>query len=250
MALTNLAGKIALVTGASRSLGYHIAATLIERGAQVIVTGRDQATLAAAAARLGPAATAMVQDVSDPASVRAVFAQISERFGRLDILVNNAAVGHLHRLEAASDEELSSETGINLLGVMYCIRAAIPLMRASGGGDIVSVSSESVNLPFPLLSTYAATKAAVECLSTGLRSELRADDIRISVLRSGMITDSGFGTHWSEAQREHAFALWQTSGHLAMAGAGVGADVIAAALADMVSLPRNGCIDLLELRAR
>jgi meso-butanediol dehydrogenase / (S,S)-butanediol dehydrogenase / diacetyl reductase len=250
MSMPTLDNKVALVTGASRSLGFHIAAALIGRGARVIVTGRDAGALAAAAGELGPAAMALTLDVRSPASVRAVFARAFDRFGRLDILVNNAAAGYLHRIDEASDEHLQAEMETNLLGVMYCIRAAVPLMRGQGGGDIVSVSSESVLLPFPLLSTYAASKAAVECLSAGLRDELRPDNIRISVLRSGNIADSGFGDHWPPAARQEAFALWKSTGHLAMAGAGVRPGVIAATVADMVSLPAGAGIDLLAVRGR
>lgn len=249
--MKTLEGKVAFITGGSRSLGLSIARTLIDQGANVVITARTSAALDQARVDLGDRALALQMDVRDSASVKAAFAATHDRFGRLDILVNNAAVGCLHRIDQASDEELKTQVETNLLGVIYAIREAVPLMRQSGGGDIVNVSSESVRLPFPMLSVYAATKAAVECLTAGLRDELRPDHIRIGTLRCGNIAqNSGFGDSWSPEVKADAFELWKTTGHLAFAGQPIPQEVAADALLAMINTPASGGLDLVEIRGR
>jgi meso-butanediol dehydrogenase / (S,S)-butanediol dehydrogenase / diacetyl reductase len=151
-----LSGKTALVTGSARGLGVHFAEALIEADANVVLVARSASLLRQEAERLGHRALALPWDISDPDAVRAVFAAAMEAFGGLDILINNATLNHAHRIEEATDDELAAEIGVNILGAIYCMREAIPLMRARGGGDIVNVSSESVMRPFPFLTTYAA----------------------------------------------------------------------------------------------
>lgn len=249
--MTTLHNKVALITGGSRSLGLAMARALIAQGAQVAITARNRGTLEEAAATLGSQAFAVPMDVRDPDSVRAAMASVAQRFGRLDILLNNAAIGCLHRIDQASDADLKAQVETNLLGVIYTIRAAVPLMREAGGGDIVNVSSESVRLPFPMLGVYAATKAAIECLASGLRDELRPDRIRIATLRCGNIADdSGFGDAWSAEQKADAFQLWGKTGHLAFAGEAIPQALVADTLVSMLSLPPSGGLDLVEVRGR
>jgi len=246
-----LQNKVALITGGSRSLGLAMARALIDQGAEVVITARSRGTLDEAATTLGSRAFAVQMDVRDPDSVRAAMASVAERFGRLDILVNNAAIGCLHRIDQASDADLQAQVETNLLGVIYTIREAVPLMRKAGGGDIVNVSSESVRLPFPMLSVYAATKAAIECLATGLRDELRPERIRIATLRCGNIADnSGFGDAWSAEQKADAFQLWGKTGHLAFAGEAIPQSIVADTLVSMLGLPPSGGLDLIEVRGR
>lgn len=249
--MNELKNKVALITGGSRSLGLAMARILIAKGARVAITARQQAALDEASAALDNQVLTIPMDVRDPESVRASVARVKEHFGRLDILVNNAAVGCLHRIDQASDADLQAQVETNLLGVIYMIREAVPLMRQSGGGDIVNVSSESVRLPFPMLSVYAATKAAIECLATGLRDELRPDGIRISTLRCGNIGDnSGFSSAWDASTKADAFKLWSQTGHLAFAGGAIPQSVVADALITMISVPPSGGLDLVEVRGR
>src|SRR6266480_3438483 len=131
-----LDGKVAVVTGASRGIGAVIAAGLAAEGASVALLARDKDRLTAAAEAIGELAVAVPTDVSDPDSVRDAFAAVADRFGRLDVLVNNAAVAWPHTVEAAADEQLQAEVGTNLLGPLYAIRAAVPLLRATSGGHV------------------------------------------------------------------------------------------------------------------
>jgi meso-butanediol dehydrogenase / (S,S)-butanediol dehydrogenase / diacetyl reductase len=248
----SLVGKTAFISGGSRSLGLAIAKVLSMAGVKVAISGRHAKTLETACQEMGQGALALPMNVRDPSSVRDGFARIEREFGTLSILINNAATGYFHRIENAEDAALAAEVETNFFGPLYCIRSAIPLMRKAGGGDIISITSESIAMPFPGLTVYAATKSAVETLSRGLRDELKPDNIRISVLRCGRMSDSGSGLfdHWTDAQRGDAFALWTKTGHMAMVGESMRAETAARAIINALTLPRDGGMDVFEVRGR
>src|SRR3546814_3918549 len=126
--------------------------------------------LASRADEFGDAVLACPCDVTVSDAVNAAVAQTVDRFGRIDVVVANAAVYHPFAFESGSDAIIRSHVDINILGVSWLIRASIPHLRATKG-QIVAISSESVRMPFPMLALYAATKAAVETLCPGLRDE-------------------------------------------------------------------------------
>ncbi len=237
------------MTGASRGLGCRIGAALAAEGAEVALLSRNAGELEEVARAIGPAAHAFPSDIGDPDSVRRTFAQVAERLGGLDILVNNAAVAFLHTIEQATDSDLQAEVVTNLLGPIYCIRAAIPLMRAVGGGDVVNVSSVSVTNPFPMNVVYAATKAALETLSLGLNDELRGTGIRMSVLRSGSIGESTFRDSWSKERETRAWEMAEAAGRAAFTGAlPVQPELLADWIVAIVALPPTVRVGVLELR--
>jgi NAD(P)-dependent dehydrogenase (short-subunit alcohol dehydrogenase family) len=241
-------GKVAVITGASRGLGKRICEAFARDGIRVALLSRNAATLAAAAAEIGPSACAFPTDIGDPAAVSKTFTAIVQRFGGVDILVNNAALGHLQSIEESDDRLLQEEIATNLLGPIYCMRSAIPLMRARGGGDIVNITSESTRTPYPFLTVYAATKSAVETLSAGLRTELRGENIRISVLRSGRLAESGFNRDWPEARRARYREIVQQQGYYAASGDPISPQITAQAIVELIRLPRTANVDLMELR--
>jgi len=245
----SLAGKVAVVTGASRGLGKRICEAFIREGAKVAMLARTVADLEAAAAEFGPSAKAFATDITDPAAVRRSFQALASTFGGVDVLVNNAALGHLQSIEEADDALLQEEISANLLGPIYCIRSAIPLMRARGHGDIVNITSESVRMPYPFLTVYAAAKSAMETLSAGLRAELRADHIRVSVLRSGRLSESGFNRSWPEARRARYREIVQKAGYYALSGEPISPQITAQAIIDLVRLPREAHVPMIELCA-
>ncbi|WP_018636358.1 SDR family oxidoreductase [Parafrankia elaeagni] len=202
---------VAVVTGASRGTGLAISRALAADGYRVGLLARPGASLDAAAGELGEAALPLPADLCDPDDVRAAFAQVADRFGALDVLINNAASARPHRIEQASDDELRQEVGTNLLGPMYTVRAAVPLLRRSPRPQIINISSESVTDPFPYLVVYAATKAALETITYGLTHELRADGIRVTLLRIGQ-TVTTFKDSWDEAMLAEALAAWEAGG--------------------------------------
>lgn len=228
----------ALVTGSSRGIGAAIARALRARGVQVIghaTRALDPSTIAA--------------DLTDPTAPSAIWDEALDRAGgRIDLLVNNAAIYHPFAFDEGSDAMIRQHLDINVLGVAWAIRAAIPHLRKTKG-QIVSISSESVRMPFPMLALYAASKAAVETLSEGLREELRSDGIRVSVLRSGSVSGGSGGESWSDETKHRFYSKIVETGHAAMSGSPATPQSMASALLAMVSLPRDVSVDLIELRA-
>jgi NAD(P)-dependent dehydrogenase (short-subunit alcohol dehydrogenase family) len=243
-----LTGRIYAITGGSKGMGLRFARALTADGAKVILLARPSKELDAAAAEI-PGAMAIPCDVGSSADVRKAFAAIGERFGKLDGLINNAAACLVHKIEEASDEEIHAQVNANLIGPLLCIRSAIPLLRASGAGDIVNISSESVRTAFPYLTLYAATKAGLENLSAGLRAELRPDKIRVTVLRSGSVSGSSIGGGWDPERAQAFMAAMVESGCAAFTGTAVKPETMADMLVQVLRLPREANLDMVELRA-
>jgi NADP-dependent 3-hydroxy acid dehydrogenase YdfG len=242
-------GQVAAVTGASRGIGREIARALCGAGASVALLARASDDLSAAADECGSQALAVPCDVADPTSVRAAFSLIGAALGRLDMLVNNAAVCSIYKVAEATDVALLQDLSTNLLGPILCVRAAIPMMIEAGGGDIVSISSEAVRFPMPHLAVYAATKGGLEVFSAGLRSELRPHGIRVSVLRSGNVAGTGITARWAVPDAEAFFAAMKASGAAAETGTGGSPVSVARAVLHILSTPRDVNVDVMELRS-
>lgn len=239
------------MTGGHDGLGYYITRRLRELDVRVALFGRRRDRLADAAVAIGGATIPVVCDLCDPDAVRRAFAEVDERLGPVSILINNAAVFPIFKVGEATDDELQTAVGTNVLGVLYCMRSAIERMRAHGRGDIITLSSESVLRPFPYLATYAATKAAVETLSRGLKSELKPLGIRVGVLRSGHVDVPGRGgSRWDPERAKAFYEEAQAGGYLAEAGPGIPPETTADAVVQMLLQPDDAVIDLLELRGR
>lgn len=241
-------GKVAIVTGASKGMGRSFVAALVNAGWRVAALARASAELASLEAEFGSNIVAIPCDVSSVTNVQAAVTRAVENFGQLDLLVNNAAVFWPFMLEDGSDSDVAQHIAINITGVIWMIRAAIPHLKISQG-QIVSVSSESVNHPFPMLTVYAATKAAVETLSAGLRDELQSDNIRVSVLRSGSVAGSSGSANWSAERTQAFYKKIVETGHANMAGEAATPESMAKALLAIISLPVDINADLIEVRA-
>jgi NAD(P)-dependent dehydrogenase (short-subunit alcohol dehydrogenase family) len=250
MAVRELDQKVAVVTGASKGIGRAMARSLVAAGARVALLARPSAALNEAGNELGAAALPVACDVSDPDQVRQAIGRVAEHFGRLDILINNAALCEPHRVAQTSDDRIRAEIGVNLLGPIFCCREAIPHLDRSGNGHIVNVSSESVRMPFPYLAIYGATKGGLETFSAGLRSELLAQRIRVSVLRLGNVGETNILDSWPTAVAAEYFAHIRASGHLAMVGPTCTPQSVARALIDILRLPDDVNADLYEVRSR
>jgi len=242
-----LKDKIAVITGASRGMGEAIARRFAAEGAVVVMMARSADELERAAAAIGEKAWALPCDIANPDAVRTAFAAIATRFSGIDILINNAGLAIPAPIEHADDAAVQTEIAVNILGPLFCTRSAIPLMRARGGGDIINVSSESVRHPYPHLTLYAATKAALEVMSNGLQAELAADGIRVTVYRSGNVRGT-FSRDWDPKAKDRARAAAQAAGFYAKSGGQIDADIPADMMVTLVCLPREARIDLIELR--
>jgi len=243
-----LQGRAGIVTGASRGMGVHFVDALVAQGARIAALARPSADLDALAARHGDRVAVFPCDVSQPQDVAGAVRDAADTLGRLDFLVNNAAIFHPFRLEEATDADITGHIGVNLAGPMWCMRAAIPHLRRTRG-QIVSISSESVRMPYPFLGVYAATKAGLEGLSAAMREELREDGIRVTILRSGAVEGGTGGRDWDPAVRDRFFETIVRTGHAAFSGQPAKPRSMAEALVRLLTLPEDINVDIIEVRA-
>jgi 3-oxoacyl-[acyl-carrier protein] reductase len=214
--------KTALVTGGGRGIGAAIALKLAGLGATTIVCGRTLARLQHTAGQIrsaGGQSEAMACDVADWSSVAALAERIQKTFGRLDILVNNAAIGAFGGpLHTMPPEKWDPVFNTNLRGVFYTIRALAPMMISGGGGDIVNISSLAGKNALPNGAAYAASKWGLNGLSYSVAEELRGHNIRVSIVCPGS-THTEFSPHEGKSPEKmlmpedvaHAVAMLVTS---------------------------------------
>ena len=188
---SELKGKVALVTGASRGLGEGAARALADAGASVMLVARDGALVAKVArdiAAKGGRAEAMACDVSDYAAMQKVVADTRSRLGGLDILVNNAGIIEPIAEVASSDPKVWADNiTINLIGAYHAVRAVLPDMLAGGGGTIINVSSGAAYRPLEGWSAYCAGKAGLAMLTRAIELETKSKGIRVFGFSPGTI---------------------------------------------------------------
>ncbi|MGC9163810.1 MAG: SDR family oxidoreductase [Thiomonas sp.] len=210
MQLRSLQDRIAVVTGASSGIGAAAARALVAEGMQVVLAARSADKLARLAAELGERALAVPTDVGDEAQVQRLFEQVASRFGGLDLLFNNAGVGYFGKFEHGRTAEWKATIDANLWGVLFCTRAAIPLLRGRPGAMISTVSSVGGRRGIEGWAVYNATKFAVVGLHDALRKELGPEGIRVSLIEPGAVyTDWGYNvpTEQMKARRDAVAAL-------------------------------------------
>lgn len=190
--MNKLQGKVALITGGNSGIGLATAKLFAQEGATVIITGRDQATLDAAAREIGGDTVAVRSEASSLRALDALFAQVKAQFGGLDILFANAGVGQFIPLADTTEAAFDEMFNINVKGVFFAIQKAEPLLR--DGGTIVINASTVAHVGMAGASIYAATKAAVRQLARNLSMELTARRIRVNVVSPGA-TQTAFFAH-------------------------------------------------------
>ena len=189
--------KVALITGAVRGLGRAAAARLLERGASVAVHVRDAERATAVAGQLGAGAFAVSGDLADSVALREIVDRTLDRFGRLDILVNNAALALSTRFEQIPEEEWRRAMDINVTAPFLLIRAVLPAMKAAGWGRIINISSTAGKTVSTLGGAhYTTSKAALLGLTRAAAKELGPYGITVNAICPGLID--------TELTREHA----------------------------------------------
>ncbi|MCS5734714.1 SDR family oxidoreductase [Herbiconiux daphne] len=183
---STLTGKVALITGASSGIGEAIALTLSQAGALVAVGARRTERLAGLTERMPGETLVLHLDVTDAESVRAAVDATVERFGRLDVLVNNAGVMLSGPVAGADPAEWKTMIDTNLLGTMYATHAALPHLLQSKG-TIVQTSSTSGRVASAAGAVYSASKFGVNAFSEGLRQEVTAEGVRVVVIEPGFV---------------------------------------------------------------
>lgn len=245
-----LAGKTIMVTGAGRGLGRNLARRCVAEGAQVVATARNGGRLEEVVAPLGDNALAVIADLGEPADVERLFAETDKRFGKLDALINNAAIYDFFKIADGSPDQIRASVHANLLAPMLCTRSAIPLLRKAGGGDIINVTSESVRQPFAVLTVYGSTKAGLEAFSAGAKNELRDANIRVTTLRLGAMYDPERTE--APAAPEVLQAFMEINAARLVAGGKdlMRLDDVSTCIVDALNMPAALAYDSLELRPR
>ena len=200
----DLRGHVALVTGGSKGIGLAIAEALLAEGMQVVITGRGEEALAQARGRLGATSsggvTTFALDVGDGARVGQMMSAVVQRFGGLDVVVNNAGIGTFTNVSDMTPEQWHGVIGTNLTGVFNVCRSALPELRRRGGGYIINISSLAGKNPFVGGAAYCASKAGLNAFSEALMQEVRHDNIKVSVIAPGSVATGFTGDPSSGAQ--------------------------------------------------
>ncbi len=181
-----LDGRAAVVTGASRGIGRHVALQLVAEGCRVLLVGRNEDALAAVQAEAGEATVLLAGDVTDPATAGRAVDGCREAFGRLDIVVNNAGSAEPKALVELTPDDWQRSLEVNFLAAARLSVAALPVMQAAGWGRLVHVASISGREPDPLFAPYSAAKAALLNLSTSLSRVGAPDGVLSSCVIPGV----------------------------------------------------------------
>jgi short-subunit dehydrogenase len=188
-----VAERAIIITGASSGIGRATAQHLSTLGARLVLASRDATALHGLAEQL-PGAVAVPTDVTKPDDATRLVEETITRFGRIDVLVNNAGRAMAKPVEHIDLAEYAQLLELNVLAPLRLMQLVIPRMRAQGGGQIVNISSQASSKYIPFIAGYASTKAAVNILSLTAREELAKDAITVSILKPGIV-DTDFGTN-------------------------------------------------------
>ena len=237
----SMEGRVAVVSGASRGVGRATAIRLAQDGATVVLLARRKLLLDEVVEIIGPSAVPIVTDVTNSHAVQAAFDQIATQFGRIDVLINSAGASRIRLIEEASDEDIAVTVNTNLVAPIYTTRAAIPLLRAAGGGDIMNISSEITLDDMPMMTLYAATKRGLNAFTGAMSKELRREGIRVTLVILGAVGDTGIDENFGPGDLERAWPLWEADGYLTrMSGTHLlTSATVAEVLHDVITRPVN-----------
>ena len=229
--MPNLTGKVAIVTGSTKGIGLAIAQRMVDEGASVVVSARTASDVAEVAGRLGKGALGIPCDVADPAACQRLVDQTVARLGRLDVLVNNAGFGIFKPIAEMTVEEWRRQIDVNLGGVFYCSKAALPHLSRSGDGFIINVGSLAGRNFFAGGTGYNASKAGLIALTEAMMLDVRYDDVRVSIVMPGSV-NTYFGGKPQSAERS-----WPLE-----------ADDVALTVMQLLEYPKGAHVSRVEMR--
>ena len=190
------------ITGSSRGFGREWAIAALERGDGVAATARDTGSLDDLVERFGDRVLPLKLDVTDRTAVFDAVRTAHERFGRLDVVVNNAGYGQFGMIEEISEAEARDQIETNVFGALWVTQAALPYLREQGSGHILQVSSIGGISAFPNIGIYNASKWALEAFSQSLAQEVAGFGIKVTIIEPG-----GYSTDWGGSSAKHATRL-------------------------------------------
>ena len=184
--------KVWFITGCSTGFGRELAQLVLKAGQKVVVTARKTSDILDIAAPYPETALVLPLDVTKPLEIEAAVKQANEKFGRIDVLVNNAGIGYFGAIEESEDEEIRRMFEINFFGLANMTKAALPFMRKQRSGHIINIASIAGLVGYPAVGYYNATKFAVDGFSESLSKEVAPLGIKVTI-----ISPSGFRTDWA-----------------------------------------------------
>ncbi|HAS41526.1 MAG TPA: short-chain dehydrogenase [Microscillaceae bacterium] len=200
--MSNLTGKVAVVTGGNSGIGYAAAKKFKADGAQVIITGRSAEKVSQAASELG--ATGIVADVTSLSAIDSLVSQVKNEFGNVDILFVNAGVFYPTPLGQISEEVYDTQMNINLKGAIFTVEKFLPILNE--GASIINLSSINAYTGMPNTAVYAATKAALNAFTRTAATELAARKIRVNAVNPGPVSTPIFGKTGMQEEQLNGFA--------------------------------------------
>ncbi|AYN42603.1 SDR family oxidoreductase [Streptomyces dangxiongensis] len=240
--MSGIKGKVVAVTGAGSGIGEATALLLAERGARLVLGARRSERLAELVTRIERAGGTAVQirtDVTRRDDLHALVALAGERFGRLDVLVSNAGVGTISPLDDLRVEEWDHMVDVNVKGLLHAIGAALPVFRAQGAGQFITIASTAAFRIVPAMAVYAGTKFAVRAICEGLRQEA-GRSLRVTTVSPGpTVTDFAEASTNSQVRAE----ITRMRDHIA-----IRPDAIARAIAFAIEQPAE--VDVSEIVVR
>lgn len=191
--MQHLQNKVIIVTGATQGIGLATAKLLSQKGARVALVARSKSDLERVSQEI-PHSLAISTDMRDAQAIGSMIQKVMDAYGRVDVLINNAAQGLNAPVESVNIDDYKKIIELNVIGVLVAMQQVIPLMRAQGGGQIINISSIASKEIISHMSPYASTKYALNCLSLTAREELKKDNIVVTLAHPDL-TDTNFGNN-------------------------------------------------------
>jgi len=185
--MKRLDGRVALVTGGARGIGRAICRSYVAEGAKVAVADRLSSEAEETAADLGDNAMAIEMDVTDLDAIAAGVMAVEEKWGGIDVLVNNAGIFNMASIDKVTPEDYRRQYDVNVGGTIFAIQAVVPGMKRRGGGVIINFSSQAGRRGEPNIVLYCSTKAAIISVTQSLALELAPDNIRVNAIAPGVV---------------------------------------------------------------